>query len=135
MPADSLPTELGGNLKVDHGAWLRYCFKSMTNRVGDLCDISTGPNPLFPPSTTTANDDYTEDISQAGPSDDERGGEEEEEEEDEDELEEIEEPVAIKVESVVHRLVCFVTFIHSLLLLLYSLALAFNRYHCDRYSY
>ena len=89
----------------------------MTNRVGDLCDISTGPNPLFPPSTTTANDDDTEDISQAGPSDDERGGEVEEEEEDEDELEEIEEPVAIQVESVVHRLVCFVTFIHSLLLL------------------
>ena len=102
LPADSLPTELGGNLKVDHGAWLRYCFKSMTNRVGDLCDISTGPNPLFPPSTTTANDDDTEDISQAGPSDDEQG----EEEEEDDDVEEIEEPVAIQVESVVHRLVC-----------------------------
>lgn len=108
LPADSLPSELGGNLKVDHGAWLRYCFKSMTNRVGDLCDISTGPNPLFPPSetaTTSEADDRPE-----GREDDE---EEEEEEpisevssdEDDDDVEEIEEPVPLQVESVAHRLV------------------------------
>lgn len=97
---DSLPSELGGNLKVDHGAWLRYCFKSMTNRVGDLCDISTGPEPLFHPSETTNSeaDDRPEDdeepISEAEPTDDE----------DED-VEEIEEPVPLQVESVAHRLV------------------------------
>ncbi|XP_032780937.2 tyrosine-protein phosphatase non-receptor type 9 isoform X2 [Daphnia magna] len=101
LPADSLPSELGGNLKVDHGAWLRYCFKSMTNRVGDLCDISTGPNPLFPPSetaTTSEADDRPEreeeeePISEAEPSDDD------------DDVEEIEEPVPLQVESVAHRL-------------------------------
>lgn len=80
----------------------------MTNRVGDLCDISTGPNPLFPPSetaTTSEADDRPE-----GREDDE---EEEEEEpisevssdEDDDDVEEIEEPVPLQVESVAHRLV------------------------------
>ncbi len=86
---------------MDHGAWLRYCFKSMTNRVGDLCDISTGPNPLFPPSETATTSE----------ADDRPEGKEEEEEEpiseassDED-VEEIEEPVPLQVESVAHRLV------------------------------
>lgn len=76
----------------------------MTNRVGDLCDISTGPNPLFPPSETANSeaDDRPEDeeepISEAEPSSDE----------DEDDVEEIEEPVPLQVESVAHRLVnCF----------------------------
>ncbi len=105
MPADALPSELGGNLKVDHGAWLRNCYKSMTNRAGDLCDISTGSNPIsFPRSSEEAGsvseaDDRPdeEEISEAGPS--------EEEEEEDDDVEEIEEPVAIQVESVAHRLV------------------------------
>lgn len=75
----------------------------MTNRVGDLCDISTGPNPLFPPSetaTTSEADDRPEreeeeePISEAEPSDD-----------DDDDVEEIEEPVPLQVESVAHRLV------------------------------
>lgn len=74
----------------------------MTNRVGDLCDISTGPNPLFPPSetaTTSEADDRPEreeeeePISEAEPSDDD------------DDVEEIEEPVPLQVESVAHRLV------------------------------
>lgn len=71
----------------------------MTNRVGDLCDISSGPNPLFPPSetaTTSEADDRPEEeeepISEAEPSDDE-------------DVEEIEEPVPLQVESVAHRLV------------------------------
>ena len=100
LPPDSLPSELGGTLKVDHGAWLRNCFKSMTNRAGDLCDISIGPNPLFPQcegleptSSISEADDRPEDISEAGPS------------EEDDDVEEIEEPVALQVESVVHRLV------------------------------
>jgi len=113
LPADSLPTELGGNLKVDHGAWLRHCFKSMTNRVGDLCDITSGPTttPLFPSVAATASsysssDDRPEDdedISEAGPSEEE----EVDEEEDEDEEEIIEEPevhVALKVEAIAHRI-------------------------------
>lgn len=77
----------------------------MTNRAGDLCDISTGPNPLFPEGLEAASsiseaDDRTgedddEEISEAGPS----------EAEDDDDVEEIEEPVALQIESVVHRLV------------------------------
>jgi len=74
----------------------------MTNRVGDLCDISTGPNPLFPPSETATTSE----------ADDRPEGREEEEEEpiseassDEDDVEEIEEPVPLQVESVAHRLV------------------------------
>lgn len=103
LPADSLPIELGGNLKVDHGAWLRDCFRSMNNRVGDLCDVSSGPDPLFPPSVTGAcqadealeTEDESEDhVSEAAPSED-----------DEDDVEELEEPVAIQVEAVAHRLV------------------------------
>ncbi len=91
---------------MDHGAWLRNCYKSMTNRAGDLCDISTGSNPIsFPRSSEEAGsvseeaDDRPdeEEISEAGPS--------EEEEEEDDDVEEIEEPVAIQVESVAHRLV------------------------------
>jgi hypothetical protein len=109
-----LPTELGGNLKVDHGAWLRHCFKSMTNRVGDLCDITSGPTttPLFPSVAATASsysssDDRPEDdedISEAGPSEEE----EVDEDDDEDEEEIIEEPevhVALKVEAIAHRIV------------------------------
>lgn len=78
----------------------------MTNRAGDLCDISTGSNPIsFPRSSEEAGsvseeaDDRPdeEEISEAGPS--------EEEEEEDDDVEEIEEPVAIQVESVAHRLV------------------------------
>lgn len=102
LPPDSLPIELGGNLKVDHGAWLRDCFRSMNNRVGDLCDISTGPEPLFPPSLTGAcqadeaqdsEDEIEEHVSEAAPS------------EDEEDVEELEEPVAIQVECVAHCLV------------------------------
>lgn len=80
----------------------------MTNRVGDLCDISTGPSPLFPPSETATSeaDDRPEEepISEAEPSTEE-----------EDDVEEIEEPVPLQVESVAHRLVnCFS---HSLFVL------------------
>lgn len=75
----------------------------MTNRVGDLCDISTGPNPLFPPSETATTSE----------ADDRPEGREEEEEEpiseassdEDDDVEEIEEPVPLQVESVAHRLV------------------------------
>ena len=76
----------------------------MNNRVGDLCDISTGPEPLFPTSLTDGcradeaqetEDEIDEHVSEAGPS----------EEDDCDDVEEIEEPVPIQVESVAHRLV------------------------------
>ena len=85
---------------MDHSAWLRNCFKSMTNRVGDLCDISSGTTRLFP--TVSADDLLDDDISDAGnlPNDDHQ------EDEEDDEVEEIEEPVALVVESVAHRLVC-----------------------------
>ena len=80
----------------------------MTNRVGDLCDISTGPNPLFPPSETATSeaddrpDDEEEPISEAEPSS--------EDEDDEEDVEEIEEPVPLQVESVAHRLVNCLSF-------------------------
>ncbi|XP_065335287.1 tyrosine-protein phosphatase non-receptor type 9 [Cloeon dipterum] len=32
IPRHALPRSLGGSLAVDHAAWLRHCFKSMTNR-------------------------------------------------------------------------------------------------------
>jgi len=108
LPADSLPSELGGNLKVDHGAWLRNCFKSMTNRVGDLCDISSGSARLFP--SVCADDRLEDDVSEAGHlpggDDDEQDedDDEDDDEQDDDEDEEIEEPVALQVESVAHRL-------------------------------
>jgi tyrosine-protein phosphatase non-receptor type 9 len=35
IPRDSLPTYLGGTLKVDHSTWLNYCSESMTNREED----------------------------------------------------------------------------------------------------
>ncbi len=83
----------------------------MTNRVGDLCDISTGPNPLFPPSETATSEaddrpgEEEEPISEAEPSS---------EEDDDEDVEEIEEPVPLQVESVAHRLVtrfsCFALF-------------------------
>ena len=101
----------------------------MTNRVGDLCDITSGPTttPLFPSVAATASsysssDDRPEDdedISEAGPSEEE----EVDEDEDEDEEEIIEEPevhVALKVEAIAHRivsvdLVCQVSFLDSTL--------------------
>lgn len=115
LPADSLPTELGGNLRVDHGAWLRNCFKSMTNRVGDLCDITSGPTAteaasLFtaPSTATTAlaassssspscsssdgrPEDDDQDVSEAAPSDDDGEAEERDEQEEEEEEQQQEE--------------------------------------------
>lgn len=41
IPRGSLPAHLGGTLDVDHAAWLLHCIKSMTNRHGDLCDVSS----------------------------------------------------------------------------------------------
>lgn len=32
IPRDSLPTQLGGNHKLDHDAWLLRCYQSMTTR-------------------------------------------------------------------------------------------------------
>lgn len=44
IPASSLPQQLGGNLKIDHKAWLLYCLKSMNNRCSsDLCTVSPPP--------------------------------------------------------------------------------------------
>lgn len=102
LPADSLPRELGGNLKVDHGAWLRYCYKSMTNRAGDLCDITSGTSPLFPLSSDDRPDD---DVSEAGLSSVD-GDDIEGEDDDVDEEEIVEEPLpqkAIQVEVVAQR--------------------------------
>lgn len=92
---------------MDHGAWLRNCFKSMTNRVGDLCDISTGPNPIsFPPCEEATSASEADDRPEDNNDDEEISEAEPSEEEDEDEdVEEIEEPVALQVESVAHRLV------------------------------
>lgn len=99
----------------------------MTNRVGDLCDISSGPNPLFPPSEDATSDDQPEDeepISEAEPSsdiDDNHHRDEDEEEDDED-VEEIEEPVPLQVESVAHRLV------NDLISLLFSVYFSYYDY-------
>ena len=79
----------------------------MTNRVGDLCDISSGPTRLFP--SVCADDRLEEDdISEAGhlPGDDDQDDDRDEQDADEDD-EEIEEPVALQLESVAHRLVSF----------------------------
>uniref|UniRef100_T1IWR5 Tyrosine-protein phosphatase non-receptor type 9 n=1 Tax=Strigamia maritima TaxID=126957 RepID=T1IWR5_STRMM len=45
IPSSSLPLHLGGALEVEHKAWLLYCYKSMANRHGDLCDLQS-PTPL-----------------------------------------------------------------------------------------
>ena len=76
----------------------------MTNRVGDLCDISSGSARLFP--SVSADDRLEDDVSEAGhlPGDDDDDDDEQDDDEDEDD-EEIEEPVALQVESVAHRLV------------------------------
>ncbi|GLG95390.1 Tyrosine-protein phosphatase Lar [Gryllus bimaculatus] len=44
IPRGSLPSHLGGTLDVDHAAWLLHCIKSMTNRHGDLYDVSSPGN-------------------------------------------------------------------------------------------
>ncbi|CAM1299267.1 Uncharacterised protein PB.3394, partial [Pycnogonum litorale] len=41
IPPSSLPADLGGNLQVDHKNWLLHCLKSMTNRYGDVCAVSS----------------------------------------------------------------------------------------------
>ncbi|XP_069682518.1 tyrosine-protein phosphatase non-receptor type 9 isoform X3 [Periplaneta americana] len=41
IPRGSLPSRLGGELAVDHAAWLLHCLKSVTNRHGDLCDVAS----------------------------------------------------------------------------------------------
>ncbi|XP_063230115.1 tyrosine-protein phosphatase non-receptor type 9 isoform X2 [Bacillus rossius redtenbacheri] len=46
IPRSSLPTHLGGTLDIDHAAWLLHCVKSMTNRYGDLCDVTSSTHPL-----------------------------------------------------------------------------------------
>ncbi len=100
---------------MDHGAWLRNCFKSMTNRVGDLCDITSGPTAteaasLFtaPSTATTAlaassssspscsssdgrPEDDDQDVSEAAPSDDDGEAEERDEQEEEEEEQQQEE--------------------------------------------
>ncbi|GFT97386.1 tyrosine-protein phosphatase non-receptor type 9 [Nephila pilipes] len=43
VPLSSLPQELGGNLQIDHQAWLLHCLKSMANRCGDLFDLVSAP--------------------------------------------------------------------------------------------
>ncbi|KAJ8884292.1 hypothetical protein PR048_016149 [Dryococelus australis] len=46
IPRSSLPSHLGGTLDVDHAAWLLHCVKSMTNRYGDLCDVTSSSHQL-----------------------------------------------------------------------------------------
>jgi hypothetical protein len=45
IPRNALPRSLGGALLVDHAAWLRNCYKSMTNRHDDDLEPLT-PAPL-----------------------------------------------------------------------------------------
>ena len=79
----------------------------MTNRVGDLCDISSGSARLFP--SVCADDRLEDDVSEAGhlPGDDDDDDDDDnnDEQDDDEDDEEIEEPVALQVESVAHRLV------------------------------
>lgn len=44
ISSSALPRDLGGNLHIDHKAWLLHCLKSMTNRYGDLCDLISLPS-------------------------------------------------------------------------------------------
>lgn len=32
IPRESLPTQLGGSLELDHNGWLSHCLQSMTSR-------------------------------------------------------------------------------------------------------
>ncbi|CAN8004975.1 unnamed protein product, partial [Ixodes hexagonus] len=52
VPYNALPRELGGNLSLNHKAWLLHCLKSMANRYGASNDVPPVPLPaLVPPSS------------------------------------------------------------------------------------
>ena len=56
IPRDSLPTHLGGTLRIEHSTWLLYCSKSMTNREEDELlsptEVGTADDQLITPIAT-----------------------------------------------------------------------------------
>ncbi|XP_076053155.1 protein tyrosine phosphatase Meg2 isoform X3 [Oratosquilla oratoria] len=68
IPADCLPSSLGGSLQIDHSAWLLHCVKSMTNRhPPELCDVA--PLGEVPPAALQVGGEAGNHISSMVPTD------------------------------------------------------------------
>lgn len=52
IPVTALPRELGGQLEVNHKAWLSHCLKAQSNDISELCDLTSSKSLTFGPNST-----------------------------------------------------------------------------------
>lgn len=54
IPAELIPEELGGPLKINHHQWLEKCLQVHKNDMGDLCPMVPCSKPLYSNSPTSS---------------------------------------------------------------------------------
>ena len=50
IPTNALPRELGGQLEVNHKAWLSHCLKSQSKDINELCDLTSSKSLTLSPN-------------------------------------------------------------------------------------